>query len=228
MNTFAGKLVREITYLIKNEALLELRQKYVFGGILLYVFSTIFVCYLSFRQIVDIPTWNALLWIILLFTAFNAIGKSFDREGRGLQIYLYTLARPQSVILAKILYNMMVMTVLTAISIVIYSMFIGNSPLEETDFWQFALALFLGALGFASSLTLVSGIAAKTDNNMGMMAILGFPVILPLLMSLMRFSKNAIDGIAWELNYKYALTLGGINLIVLALSYLLFPYLWRE
>lgn len=221
-------MIREITYLIRNEILLEFRQKYVFGGILLYVFSTIFVCYLSFRQIVNVPTWNALLWIILLFTAFNAIGKSFDREGKGLQLYLYTLARPQSVILAKIVYNMMVMLVLTAVSILIYSTFIGSGPLEKTDFGQFSLALILGALGFASTLTLVSGIAAKTNNNLGMMAILGFPVILPLLMSLMRFSKNALDGISWDLNYKYALTLGGINLIVLALSYLLFPYLWRE
>jgi heme exporter protein B len=60
------------------------------------------------------------------------------------------------------------------------------------------------------------------------MAILGLPVILPLLLLLMRFSKNAIDGIAWTANANYAWQLGALALLAAALSYILFPYLWRE
>jgi heme exporter protein B len=60
------------------------------------------------------------------------------------------------------------------------------------------------------------------------MAILGLPVILPLLLVLIRFSKNTLDGIAWSVNDTYAWQLLALSILSLALSYILFPYLWRE
>jgi heme exporter protein B len=69
---------REIIQLLKREITLELKQRYALNAILLYVVSTVFVCYLSFKTLVDVPTWNALFWIIILFTAVNATSKSFS------------------------------------------------------------------------------------------------------------------------------------------------------
>jgi heme exporter protein B len=70
--------------------------------------------------------------------------------------------------------------------------------------------------------------AAQADNNLGLMAVLGLPVILPMLLLIIRFSKNALDGIAWSVNAQYAWQLMALNALTLALSYILFPYLWRE
>jgi heme exporter protein B len=61
-----------------------------------------------------------------------------------------------------------------------------------------------------------------------MMAILSFPILVPMLMTIMRFSKNAIDGIGWVVNGNYAYALLALFAMVVALSYLLFPYLWRD
>jgi heme exporter protein B len=220
-----ARLFNEIIHLTRKDLLLEWRSKAAFGGMLLYVVSTIFVAYLSFKQVVAVPVWNALLWIILLFAATSAIARSFNEETEGKTLYLYTLAKPQSIILAKIIYNGITVTVLSILSYIIYSLLIGNMVENQL---MFVLSLFLGALGFSSTLTLISAIAAQTSNNLTLMSILGFPIILPLLITLITFSKNAIDGIAWSVNVKYILVLLLLNVIVVALSYLLFPYLWRD
>lgn len=217
-------LSKQIKFLIIKELKLELRNKYALGGILLYVVSTIFISYLSFKKIVTPATWNALFWIILLFASINAIAKSFITETKGRLLYTYTLASPQAVILSKIIYNSLLLIVLSSLCLIAYSLFIGNII---QDLPLFLITLFMGSLGFSSLLTMVSAIASKAGNNFTLMAILSFPIIIPLLMVLIKLSKNAIDGLErWDLNYLTILML--LNLIIIALSYLLFRYLWRD
>jgi heme exporter protein B len=214
----------QIKNLIVKEIRLEMRNKYALGGILLYVVSTVFVSYLSFKQIINIPTWNALFWIILLFASINGVAKSFIGENRGRLLYLYTLVSPQAVILSKIIYNSLLLVVISGLCLFVYSLFIGNLV---QDMPLFILTLILGSFGFSSLLTMVSAIASKTSNNFTLMAILSFPILMPLLMVLLKLSKNALDGLEnWDLNYIMVLMF--INVIIIALSYLLFRYLWRD
>jgi heme exporter protein B len=217
-------LAKQVQYLIIKEFKLELRNKYALGGILLYVVSTIFVSYLSFKKIVTPAVWNALFWIILLFASINAIAKSFISETRGRLLYMYTLASPQAVILSKIIYNSILLIILSGLCLLTYSLFIGN---QIQDLTLFLITLMFGSFGFSSLLTMVSAIASKTGNNFTLMAILSFPIMIPLLMLLIKLSKNAIDGLdRWDLNYL--LVLGFLNVLIITLSFLLFRYLWRD
>ena len=218
-------MIQEIKFLLQKEILLEYRQKYAFGGLLLYTISTIFICYLSFKGFIDIPGWNALFWMIMLFASVNAIAKSFIAESKGRQLYLYSLASPQSVIIAKIIYNTLLMLVLSAINYLFYTLFLGN-PVQ--DKWMFLICLILGSTGFSIVLTMVSSIASKAGNNSTLMAVLSFPLLIPFMISLIRLSKNAIDGLDYIVDYPFLLMLSARNLIVLILSFILFPYLWRE
>jgi heme exporter protein B len=218
-------MFKEITSLLQKEILLEWKQKYAFNGILLYVVATVFICYLSFRQVIDPPTWNALFWIILLFASVNAVAKSFLQETRGRQLYLYTIASPQAIILSKIIYNILLMLLISVINLFFYSLFLGNLV---NDFPMFVLGLLLGSAGFASVLTMVSAIASKAGSNSTLMAILSFPILIPLLITIIRFSKNAMDGLDASVNYQFMIMLLGLNVLVIALSFLLFAYLWRE
>lgn len=219
--------MKEVVALIAKDIKLEFRNKYAFSGILLYIVSTVFVCYLSFKLKVDNLnpiTWNALFWIIILFTAINAIANSFQNENKSRHLYFYTLVSPQALIVSKLIYNALLMSILLILGLGIYSLFLGN-PVQ--DGWQFTLASFLGAFSFSATLTLVAGIAAKADNTASLMALLSFPIILPTLMILIRITKNAMDGLEWSSSQSDFLVLMGINLIVIALSYILFPYLWK-
>ena len=147
------------------------------------------------------------------------------QESRGRQLYHYTLTSAQSIILSKIIYNQFLMLLLGMINLFFYSLFIGN-PVQ--DMTMFLVAVWLGSFGFASALTMISAIASRAGNNTTLMAILGFPVLIPLLITIIRFSKNAMDGIAWSESYRYCMVLIALNVMIAALSFLLFPYLWRE
>jgi heme exporter protein B len=221
-------LFQEIIILLKKEVVLEWRRKYAFNGILLYIISTIFVCYLSFnlqKSQLNPLTWNALFWIILLFTATNAIAKSFMQESEGRQIYYYMIVSPEAIILSKIIYNTLLMWLMSFIGYLIYSIVLGN-PVQ--DKLLFFINILLGGLGFSTTLSMISAIASKSTQGGTLMAVLGFPVIIPLLLLLIKISKNAMDGLALSISYKEISTLLAVNLIVVGISYLLFPYLWRS
>lgn len=217
--------MKEIRYLIQKEISLEWKTKYAFNGLLLYVVSTIFVCFLSFKQIIDPPTWNALFWIIMLFASVNAVAKSFMTESRGRLLYFYTLTSASAVIISKTIYNIALLLLLSAINLVFYSVFLGN-PVQDVP--MFIVGMLLGCTGFAGIMTLISAIAGKANGSSTLMAILSFPILIPLLITIIRFTKNAMDGLDWSVNYKFLVILIALNMLTIALSYLLFPYLWRE
>ncbi|QJX49217.1 ABC transporter permease [Hymenobacter taeanensis] len=207
---------------------LEWRQRAALNGMLLYVGSTVFVCYLSFSLRggqLPAPAWNALFWIVLLFSAVNAVAKGFLQESRGRMLYYYTVVRPQAVILAKISYNALLLLGLALVAFFLYALVLGN-PVQNVGL--FVGNVLLGAVGFASTLTLVSGIAAKATNSSTLMAVLGFPLMVPMLLLLIKVSKNALDGLEFEASQSSLLTLVALNMIVGAVSYLLFPFLWRS
>ena len=218
----------EITSLLLLEWRLDRRQKHAWGSMALYVVSTVYTCYLGVKQLSTVATWNALFWIIVLFAAFNALGRSFQREEGGRQIYLHTLAHPRNVVLARTIYNAGTMVVLGAVSLAAYTLFIGDRVLAEADLGLFITAVLLGSIGFACALTLIAAIAARAGSGLGLMAILGFPIVLPMLLATLRASKLALDGVAWSVAGNYLLAVLAIDILAVALSAILFPYLWRD
>jgi heme exporter protein B len=221
-------MLKSLVTLIGKEIILEWRQRYAINGIILYAVSTVFICYLSFHlkanQLNPI-VWNVLFWLIMLFTAVSAIAKSFLQEAEGRQLYYYTLVSPEAIILSKMIYNTLLMSFMSGVCYIFYAFVMGN-PVENQAL--FLLNMLLGSAGFACTLTMIAAIAAKADNKTTLMAVLSFPVMLPLLLLLMKVSKNAIDGLAWQVSYDEIWLILAINTIVVAVSYLLFAYLWRS
>lgn len=218
------KILSEVKYLLKKEITLEWRSKYALNGILLYVVATVFVCYLSFRTTPPL-VWNALFWIILLFAAINAITKSFVQESKGRLLYYYQIASPQSIIIAKIVYNMLLMILMSGIALLFYSIVFQNTVGDKL---LYIIAVIIGAISFSSVFTMISAIASKAGNNGTLMAILSFPVIIPVIMLIIKLSKNAMDGLDRSVSLDEIGVLGAINLVVITVSLLLFPYLWRD
>jgi heme exporter protein B len=218
--------------LLKKEILLEWRSKYAFNGVLLYIASTVFVCYISFSLAGGFAqsqgykiTWNVLFWIIMLFASVNAITKSFVQESRGRLLYYYSIASPQAIILSKTIYNILLMSLLSILALLVYELFFPNSL---GDPFLYFLSVLLGSVSFSTVFTMISAIASKAGNSGTLMAILSFPVIIPVILLLIRISKNAMDGLERSVNYGNIGVLCAINVIVIAASLILFPFLWRD
>jgi heme exporter protein B len=219
------RLISQISALLWKEFTLEFRNRNALNGIVLYVFSTIFIVYQSFRSVPDVPVWNALLWMIILFSSVNAANKTFQNDDAGRQYYIYLLADPVAVILSKILYNMILLSFLSLVSAAFYGIVLGN-PVQQ--YGNFIFVLLLGSMGLSSLLTMISAISFKAGNALGMIAVLGFPVMIPLLITLIKASKGVADGLPFNTYSKYLYTMAGLDILVIALSVILFPYLWRD
>jgi heme exporter protein B len=214
---------KQIWTLFKKDLLLEIRQQYAFYGVLLYVGATIFVLFMAIEH-PDTGTWNGLFWIIQLFISINAVAKSFLQESSSRLLYYQSIVSPVNFILAKLLFNSVLMLVMSALSFVLFALFM-NYPVEQSA--VFVGLVFLGGWSLSLVFTFLAAIAAKAQQNAAIMAILGFPIIIPQLLMLMKVSTTVFDATA-TIPVLNIVLLFVSNLLVISLSVILFPFLWKD
>lgn len=212
-----------ILTLFKKDLLLEVRQQYSFYGILLYIGATIFVLYMAVQE-PEARVWNGLFWVIQLFICINAVAKSFLQENRGRMLYFYSIAGPRDFLLAKLLFNTVLMLVMSLLSILLFSLFLGN-PVQKAG--QFIWLVLLGGWSLSLVFTFLAAIAARAQQNAAIMAILGFPLIIPQLLLLMQLS-NAAFSFSSIIPLTTVLLLVALDILVILLAIILFPFLWKD
>lgn len=218
------KAIRPVFALFRKEVLLEFRQQHSFYGVLLYVASTIFVLYLAMGQ-PEAVTWNGLFWMMQLFICVNAVAKSFLQESRGRQLYFYTLCSPAHYLIAKLLFNALLMLLMSGISLLLFLLFMG-APMSHP--WLFAGLSCFGAVSISLVFSFIAAIAARAQQNAALMAILGFPLIIPELLLMMKISVVAFSDVVQSGLSSVIFLLIGFDLMVVMLSIILFPFLWKD
>ena len=205
-----------------KDLLLEIRQQYSFYGVVLYVAATIFVLYMAVET-PETAVWNALFWVIQLFISVNAVAKSFLQESRGRMLYFYTIAGARDFILAKMLFNSVLMWLMSLLSLLLFSLFFSY-PIQRTG--VFVCIVLLGSWSLGLVFTFLAAIAAKAQQNAAIMAILGFPLIIPQLLLLMRLSNATFN--AQPVPLVTVLLLVALDTMVILLAVILFPFLWKD
>lgn len=218
------KSLRVIAALFKKDLLLEVRQQYSLYGILLYVSSTIFVLYLAMGRPED-EVWNGLFWMIQLFVCVNAVAKSFMQESQGRMLYYYSIAGAKDFILSRLLFNALLMLVMSLLSLLLFIVLLGN-PLRQP--LQFVLLSSLGGISLSIVFTFLAAIASKAQQQAALMAILGFPIIIPQLLLLMKIAAIAFSSVVQAGLLQMVLLLIGLDAMVVVLSVILFPFLWKD
>jgi heme exporter protein B len=129
------------------------------------------------------------------------------------------------VILAKLIYNSAMMIIIAIIGLILYTL-MNKTPVHQPVF--FAAVVILGSVSFALSFTMMSAIASKANQNVTIMAILSLPFIIPTLLLLIKLSQYALLNHIEVFPMRDLAMLLGIDVIMVALAILLFPYLWRD
>jgi len=217
--------VRPNTFeLIRAEWESDLRQKAVIAGILLQVFTAVLVCYLAI-QVLALPAWNALFWILVIFGTIQGITKNFIAVPAGRWIYLYQITTPKALIASKIIYNLLLMTLLVACTLLLYSFFMGYF-VKHTGWYLFTV--WLTGAGVSTVYTLVSAIAAKTRQAGLLAPVLSLPVIIPVLLAGLSSSRKCLEVNLPAAFYKDLAVVGVIDVLLVYLSMLLFSFVWQE
>jgi heme exporter protein B len=215
--------IKQIWTLLKKDVLLEVRQQYSFYGILLYIGATIFVLFLSLDE-PENRVWNGIFWVIQLFVCMNAVAKSFLQETRGRMLYFQSITSPVNFIIAKLLFNSLLMLVMSALSLLLFSLFLGN---PAAQLLSFVLLVLFGGWSLSLVFSFLAAIAAKANQNAAIMAILGFPIIIPQLIMLIKISSTAFSATA-AIPMNVVGMLFIMDVLVILLAVILFPFLWKD
>jgi heme exporter protein B len=212
-----------IAALFRKDLLLEIRQQYAFYGVVLYIGATIFVLYMALES-PESRVWNGLFWVVQLFICINAVAKSFLQEAHGRMLYYQTLVSPLDFVLSKLLFNAGLMLLMSSLSYALFALFLDQPVLKPLPFFGLVL---LGGVSLSLVFTFLAAIAARAQQNAAIMAILGFPLIIPQLIMLMKISAAAFSKVGTFPVTPVAMLFVMDGLVVL-LAAILFPYLWKD
>jgi heme exporter protein B len=227
----SGNFFSQVLALIRKDMLIELRNKYVFGSVLLFSASTVMIIYFSLLyngaiNAIEASVWSILFWMVILFSAVNAVSNAFFRETEGQLMNYYFLFSPLVYITSKIIYNVIYTLLLSVVGSLVFFTVISN-PVKMPGI--FSLVIILGSVSYAILFTIMSAIAVKAKSNNTLVAVLGFPILIPMMIFITKVTAAALGSIEQaELVYKNLMLIAALDLMQITLAVILFPYIWRE
>ncbi len=92
-----------------------------------------------------------------------------------------------------------------------------------------AAVLGLGSLGLAGATTLLAAIIARASNRGPLLPVLLFPILVPLLLSVVSGTQEALAGGAgWAAARDELATLAGFAGVIITTAVLLFDFVWDD
>ena len=212
---------------LEKDVRLELRTRYAINTLLLFVISALLIVAFAVRAEPLTPSLRSvLLWIVILFSAIAGLAHAFvSEEERGTVLLLQLNAIPSSVLAGKLLFNLMLTLALNTVAALAFWVVIGFEGVEATSL---VAILFLGAIGLSGATTLLSALIAKAVNRGPLFAVLSFPVLVPLLLTVVGGTRLAIEGAPLSQVSDEVFTLIGYAGVVITASTLLFDYIWKD
>jgi heme exporter protein B len=195
----ASSLLEAAWAVFRKDVRAELRTRYALNALALFAVSTVVAISLGVGPLTrnaDLPLIHAaLLWIAILFAAFTGLARAFVQEEEARTAAALRLAAPPTAVyLGKLLFNLLLLLLLDALTAVLFVILlrvqIGNLGL-------FVALLLAGSLGLVAATTLIAAIIARASVKGALFAVLSFPLLAPLLVVAIKGTALALEGAGW-------------------------------
>ena len=220
-------MINKLFSILYKDFKIEINQSHLFFSVGLYVVSSIYIIYISYQPtgILGLENWVSIFWVIILFSSISAVSKSFFQESGSRNYYYYFVLSPDELILSKLIYNFLFIVFVTFLTFLVFSSLLGNFIYSYSFF---ITLLFIGSLSISNCLTLISAIGHQVKNNSILTSVLSFPVIIPILLILIKLSKLSSSEFSWNIIQDDFYLLILLNIILIAMTKILFKFLWRN
>lgn len=213
----------KIMQIFQKEIKCALRNKSSFLTCLMFG-VTVIAC-VSFAlqgNVLEAKMQASIFWIALFFT-FMSCGEGIfaDELKAGTILALRIYGDGQSVLWGKMLYNAVFLSVMAVVLAPLYIMFMDC---DINNLFLFALVLIAGAIGVASSGTLVASLSVSANSGKGIFAILMLPVILPVLLLSVLLTSQLMGAGDFEMQYLGVVIF--YDVISAVGASVLFDYVW--
>ncbi|HLT23675.1 MAG TPA: heme exporter protein CcmB [Ignavibacteria bacterium] len=220
-------LIRSSILVFKKDLRSELRMRYVINSLIMFVLVAISIIRFAVAdEIVEKEVLTGLLWVVIFFASSGGLARAFVKEEERETSYALKLSiDPSSVFLGKLIYNFVLSF---ALNIVILILFVAIMDYNIMNVFSFLVILVIGNFGLVVSSTIIAAIIAKADSRGTLYPVLSFPILLPLLLSVINASKQASYGDTLASLSGDVMILISYSVVVLTASLMLFRFVWED
>jgi len=214
--------------LYKKDWQSELRTRYAINALSMFILVTISVIMFSVgsEKVTEYLT-GGLLWVVIFFSAMSGLSRAFvSEEERGTTLTLQLIASPSTIFSGKLLFNIALVFLMNIAITILFSMLFDSFVIK--NFSLFMLAFFFGYFGIAISSTIIAAIISKASSKGTLYPVLSFPILLPLILTLLELTKFSMDGKSIEKSLVEVAVLICYDVIMGTASYLLFDFIWKD
>src|SRR5262249_38617224 len=136
--------------------------------------------------------------------------------------FLRLVASPTQIALGKLLFNLLFLAVLEAITVPLFFILMGA---PSPRWGPFLGLLALGSVGLAAASTLIGAVIAQTRARGALFAGVSFPVLLPVLAAAVSGTRAQWQNLSASGEIRLLVAYGAA---LLAASLLLYDHLWEE
>ena len=95
--------MRETWFLFRHFWRADWNAQHGVTGLVLFAVATVYAVYQVVQGRPEPETWNAMAWVILLFTAFNGVTRGMEEDRPEVLAYLRTTVQPVHYMIARML-----------------------------------------------------------------------------------------------------------------------------
>ncbi len=206
----------------------ELRTRYAINALAMFILVTISVILFSIGQEkISEYLSGGLLWVVIFFSAMSGLSRSFvSEEERGTTLTLHLIASPSTVFSGKLIFNLLLVFLMNISIALLYSALFDSFIIKNIEL--FLIAFFFGSIGIAVSSTMIAAIISKANTKGTLYPVLSFPILLPLILTLLEITKFSMDGDPVSDSLVEIFVLISYDVIMLTAGYLLFDFIWKD
>jgi heme exporter protein B len=206
----------------------ELRTRYAISALVMFVITTISIILFSLGSEEAPPdVLSGMLWVVIFFGAMSGLSRTFvTEEERSTTLTLQMLTRPSAIYAGKLFFNLVLVTGLNLLTVLLYLLFVNGFVIRNG--WLFFVTMVLGSVGFAAAATIIAAIIARANTKGTLYPVLSFPILLPLLLTVINATRLASEGAFFaEAGGEFQLLVSYIVVVIVA-SFSLFEYIWKD
>ncbi|MBU0561060.1 MAG: heme exporter protein CcmB [Bacteroidetes bacterium] len=214
--------------LFKKDWQSELRTRYAINALAMFILVTISVILFSIgSEPISKYLTGGLLWVVIFFSAMSGLSRAFvSEEERGTTLTLQLIAKPSTIFNGKLIFNLLLVFLMNIAITFLYSVLFDSFVIANVSL--FITAFIFGNIGIAVSSTIIASIISKASSKGTLYPVLSFPILLPLILTLLEITKFSIDGKSIEESFVEIAVLISYDVIMLTASYLLFDFIWKD
>lgn len=220
-------LLKTSFLIFKKDFKSELRTRYVINSLVMFVLVTISIIKFSIGdETIENEILTGFLWIAIFFSVSSGLARTFVKEEeKETSSSLKLCSEPVSVIIGKLIFNLVLTFTLIILILILFALI---TDYQIRNIYGFITIIIIGSFGMVSASTIIAAIISKANSKGTLYPVLSFPILLPLLLTVINATKLASQGIDTEKLLGEIQILISYTVVVTTASLMLFKYVWED